>query len=61
MGKEGGGVDGFPMSFTLHGAGCGRDVGLCQIGDAMMGAQGYDSNRILAHYYPGDSLKKLYI
>ena len=59
--KAGEDADGFPKSFTLHGAGWGHGVGLCQIGAAMMGAKGYDYDRILAHYYPGASLTKLYI
>ena len=59
--KEGEDADGFPKSFTLHGAGWGHGVGLCQIGAAMMGAKGYDYDRILAHYYPGASLTKLYV
>lgn len=59
--KEEEDADGFPKKFTLHGAGWGHGVGLCQIGAAMMGAKGYDYDRILAHYYPGASLTKLYI
>ena len=59
--KAGEDADGFPKSFTLHGAGWGHGVGLCQIGAAMMGAKGYDYDRILAHYYPGASLTKLYV
>ena len=59
--KEGEDADGFPKSFTLHGAGWGHGVGLCQIGAAMMGAKGYDYDSILAHYYPGASLTKLYV
>ncbi len=59
--KEGEDADGFPKSFTLHGAGWGHGVGLCQIGAAMMGAKGYDYDRILAHYYPGACLTKQYV
>lgn len=58
--KRGADADGFPLSFTLHGAGWGHGVGLCQIGAAMMGEQGYDYGRILTHYYPGAILTKLY-
>lgn len=46
--------------FTLHGAGWGHGVGLCQIGAAVMGAKGYDYRQILSHYYPGSEIKKLY-
>ncbi len=42
--------------FTLHGAGWGHGVGLCQIGAAVMATKGYSHQEILAHYYPGSSL-----
>lgn len=34
---------------------------MCQIGAASMAAQGYDSQRILEHYYPGAGVTKLYM
>lgn len=46
--------------FRLYGAGWGHGVGLCQIGAAVMGHQGYDYQHILAHYYPNTSLETLY-
>jgi SpoIID/LytB domain protein len=46
--------------FTLHGAGWGHGVGLCQIGAAMMSEEGYLYTEILSHYYPNTALKKLY-
>jgi SpoIID/LytB domain protein len=52
--------DGIPQSFTLKGAGWGHGVGLCQIGAAVMGAKGYDYQAILAHYFKGAELTKLY-
>ena len=52
--------DGFPQGFTLHGAGWGHGVGLCQIGAAVMGGSGYNYNEILNHYYPPATLKQLY-
>lgn len=51
---------GLPSSFTLHGAGWGHGVGLCQIGAAVMGAEGYSYTQILNHYYPGANLTPLY-
>ena len=51
---------GIPASFTLHGAGWGHGVGLCQIGAAVMGARGYSYIQILNHYYPGANLTPLY-
>lgn len=44
----------------LHGAGWGHGVGLCQIGAANMGAQGYGYLDILQHYYPGSHVGKHY-
>lgn len=38
--------------FTLNGHGWGHGVGLCQIGAAVMAADGYTAEQILAHYYP---------
>lgn len=38
--------------FILHGRGWGHGVGLCQIGAAVMAAQGYDYSQILHFYYP---------
>lgn len=46
--------------FTLHGAGWGHGVGLCQIGAAVMGERGYDYTTILQRYYPGSVLKTIY-
>lgn len=43
--------------FTLHGAGWGHGVGLCQIGAAMMADKGYKYEQILQHYYPGSVIK----
>jgi len=45
--------------FVLDGHGWGHGVGLCQIGAAVMGAQGYTYQQILMHYYPGSELRKL--
>ena len=44
---------GVPQRFVLHGRGWGHGVGLCQIGAAVMGEQGYNYQQILKHYYPG--------
>lgn len=46
--------------FILKGAGWGHGVGLCQIGAAVMGEQGYSYDQILLHYYVGAALKRLY-
>ena len=49
-----------PSRFILTGAGWGHGVGLCQIGAAVMGEQGYKYEEILSHYYPGSTLEKQY-
>ena len=54
------GFDGIPVLFTLTGAGWGHGVGLCQIGAAVMGSQGYTYNQILSHYFKHAELKKIY-
>lgn len=52
--------EGIPGTFTLTGAGWGHGVGLCQIGAAVMGEQGYAYADILLHYYIGATIDKLY-
>ena len=49
-----------PSKFILHGAGWGHGVGLCQIGAAAMSARGRTFDRILAHYFRGSCLTRLY-
>jgi SpoIID/LytB domain protein len=53
-------TDEIPGEFVLTGAGWGHGVGLCQIGAAMMGAQGYTYDKILMHYFSGASIVKAY-
>lgn len=49
-----------PSAFILHGNGWGHGVGLCQIGAAVMGEQGYRYDEILLHYYKNAEIKKVY-
>ena len=49
-----------PIGFILHGAGWGHGVGLCQIGAAAMSSRGCTFDRILAHYFRGSCLTRLY-
>jgi SpoIID/LytB domain protein len=49
-----------PGRFVLTGAGWGHGVGLCQIGAAVMGDKGYAPEAILARYFPGTSIAKIY-
>ncbi|MCP3895538.1 MAG: amidase, partial [Bacteroides sp.] len=51
---------GIPGTFVITGAGWGHGVGLCQIGAAVMGEQGYAYDEILLHYYLGATIDKLY-
>ena len=53
-------ADGSVESFILTGGGWGHGVGLCQIGAAFMAAKGFKAQEILAHYFTGASLQKLY-
>ncbi len=53
-------ADGIPSRFTLHGAGWGHGVGLCQIGAAVMGAKGYGYREILSHYFIDAECSRLY-
>ena len=46
--------------FIFRGAGWGHGVGLCQIGAAVMGTQGYSYRRILQHYFKDSKLVKIY-
>ncbi|WP_301092583.1 SpoIID/LytB domain-containing protein [Bacteroides acidifaciens] len=49
-----------PSRFILTGAGWGHGVGLCQIGAAVMGEQGYKYEEILSHYYPNSTIERQY-
>ena len=46
--------------FRLNGKGWGHGVGLCQIGAAVMGQQGYKYDAILLHYYRNAEIKRIY-
>ncbi|MDI6742403.1 MAG: SpoIID/LytB domain-containing protein [Smithella sp.] len=47
-------------SFILKGGGWGHGVGLCQIGAAVMASKGFKAEEILAHYFTGAQIKKIY-
>lgn len=51
---------GFITGAELIGAGFGHGVGMCQTGAQSLAKQGWAYQRILAHYFPGSQLKKLY-
>ena len=48
-----------PQTIVLNGKGWGHGVGMCQIGAAVMGHQGFSYRKILSHYYPGAILSKV--
>ncbi|HKY04785.1 MAG TPA: SpoIID/LytB domain-containing protein [Blastocatellia bacterium] len=56
--RKGGGE--YPSEFQLAGAGWGHGVGLCQIGAAVMADLGRSHGEILAHYFRGATLSKIY-
>ncbi|MEN8156756.1 MAG: amidase, partial [Bacteroidota bacterium] len=51
---------GVPQQFTLHGAGWGHGVGLCQIGAAVMASRGYSHTEILRHYFKNSTINRHY-
>ncbi len=44
----------------LEGWGHGHGVGMCQVGAGGMASLGYSARQILAHYYPGTRLRRLW-
>jgi SpoIID/LytB domain protein len=48
------------INIVIHGSGWGHGVGLCQIGALGMSLKKYSSAQIVAHYYPGSRLVKIY-
>jgi stage II sporulation protein D len=48
------------QAVVASGAGSGHGVGLCQTGALAMAKSGSRGEEILAHYYPGAALKRLY-
>ncbi len=53
-------LNGVPQRFSIIGAGWGHGVGLCQIGAAVMAAEGRMYDEILLHYFKNAQLKKIY-
>ena len=53
-------VDGIPQKIILKGAGWGHGAGLCQIGAAVMGENGFSYKQILGHYFKGAGIKNIY-
>jgi len=53
-------ANGGVAEFTLRGAGAGHGVGMCQIGAARMALDGSSHEAILAHYYTGVRIIRVY-
>lgn len=53
-------IDDIPQKFIIHGAGWGHGVGMCQIGAAVMAAQGFQFDEILLHYFQNAKIQKIY-
>lgn len=53
-------ASGYITSAAIEGAGFGHGVGMCQTGAQSLAKQGWNFQRILAHYFPGSILQKLY-
>lgn len=51
-------LGGDPQSPSIHGAGRGHGVGLCQRGAEGLANRGWNAKRILAHYFPGSSIER---
>jgi SpoIID/LytB domain protein len=49
-----------PTAFVFEGAGFGHGVGMCQVGAIGMAEAGKSRTDILAHYYPGTHVHRLY-
>ncbi|MDO9575935.1 MAG: SpoIID/LytB domain-containing protein [bacterium] len=47
-------------SITLHGAGWGHGVGMCQIGGSIMAYNGMKYDEILMHYFKGTKIERIY-
>jgi stage II sporulation protein D len=52
--------DGRVTGLVAKGRGWGHGVGMCQWGAMQLSTEGYDFQQILAHYYPGTELRRLY-
>jgi stage II sporulation protein D len=48
------------LAVIASGAGAGHGVGLCQTGAVGMALAGHGADQILAHYYPGVEIRRLY-
>jgi stage II sporulation protein D len=47
-------------NLVFDGAGYGHGVGLCQLGALELAKRGYTYKQILAYYFPGHEIKKIY-
>ena len=52
--------DGFPLAFTIMGAGQGHGMGMCKTGASVMAIEGYNFKEIIEHYFDCADIDKLY-
>jgi SpoIID/LytB domain protein len=52
--------NGVAQTYVFSGAGWGHGVGMCQIGAAVRALRGQNAGQILAAYYKGTRIKKMY-
>lgn len=57
--KYGYSVEKFGDDFIFYGRGWGHGVGMSQWGAMAMAKEGYTAEKILAHYYPGTTVRKI--
>lgn len=50
----------YKVALRLKGDGLGHGVGMCQLGALDLADKGWDYKAILAHYFPGHKLQKIY-
>jgi stage II sporulation protein D len=54
------GAAGTDGAVVLRGRGSGHGVGMCQWGARGLAASGWTYREILAHYYPGTEIRRMY-
>ena len=51
---------GFPLSFSIRGAGHGHGMGMCKTGASVMALQNHNYKEIIEHYFDCAEIDKLY-
>ena len=53
-------INRYAKGIRLVGKGLGHGVGMCQLGALYLAKQGWNYRKILAHYFPGHKIEKVY-